>query len=743
MNREILVGNGRLLAGFDSQYRLREFYFPFDGCKNLIGDSGSHFIFGFEHKFFSTPDASFRVRIKYLKETLCSSVSLANNLLQIVSHCSDAVDIQYPILVRKIKIRNLADFPRTLSIFHHQNFQLGTQEIPPGRYFDETSKSVFHQAGEIRVAAGFWNTFEPVLAGYSFTLPEELQETVEIPGLFPGQNGSGASHSFIRAQMRLGGFQEGELYLVIVAASTEEELALCRKTLEKIGPEGIFNRASAYWRLWVSGKNINFGNLPEKVTDLFKRSLLVIRANMNNEGRIFTDFEINEHEVGVQGTCRALPALLAAHALDLGGYPDPAMQFYRLLEKLDLPDPAPAISLWAMWRHYARYHDVEFFRTLWAGLISPLADTIADQINPSTGLPLPGQNLWQTHDGIDLFAVSAMFGGLISAGYFALCFGDESRATRYETTAKKIKFAVERHFYNQDLGRFVRAVHPGENHTFQADPVLDSSILGITKFCLFDPDDPRIAETVRIISDKLWVKTPVGGLARFEGDFSPSQPEPHSFGMPGIPCFMTTFWLAEYLIARARNQTDLKQVLPIFEWAIANAGGAGLIPEIPTLAGPAGTTIQPSIRSHAEFVIAVIRYLEKLEKMYTCSHCGQPVYHIQKEEAAASDSRDLAPKSLESPLDQTPPQNIVVFGHEGRQATLSIDLRECLGCGVCVLNCPEKVLFRVNHKCQIDPNLITNCTLCLECETSCPVGAIHVLVSNPEPDENFSRDIGK
>lgn len=740
MNREILVGNGRLLAGFDVHYRLREIHFPFGERENLVGSFGSDFIMGFENKFFSTADPSFRVRIKYLKETLCSSVSLANNLLQIVSHCSDAVDIQYSILIRKIKIRNLADFPRTLSIFHHQNFRLGTQEIPPGRYFDDSLKAVIHQAGEIRIGVGFWNTFEPVSAGYSFTLPEELQERIEIPGLFTGDNGADSSHSFIRAQLRLDGFQEGELFLVMFAAASEEEFTQCRQTLEKIGPEEIYNRTAAYWRLWVSGTNTNFGNLPEKVTDLFKRSLLVIRAGMNNDGRILTDYEMDDQAVGIRGTCRPLPALFAAHALDLGGYPDTAKLFYRRLgEHNDLSGPAEVIAPWILWQHYIRYHDIELFRTLWAGLICPLADQMADRINPATALPPPGPDLWHTRENIDLFTVSALYGGLDAAAHFASCFGDEPRTTRFQTLAQKMKLAVERHFYRQDLGRFVRGIYPSEKHTFQPDPVLDSSILGVAKFHLFEPDDPRIIDTVKIISDKLWVKTPVGGLARFEGDFSPSAPEPHLSGMPGIPCFMTTFWLAEYLVARARNLPELKQALPIFEWAIANASGTGLIPETPTLAAPAGISLRPSLWAHAEFIIAVTRYLEKLQTLHTCSHCGQALYQMRKQESLPSEPQEIPAGSLETSLPQAPHQNIMVFEREGRQATLSVDLRECLGCGICILNCPEKVLFQVNHKCRIDPDLAVKCTLCLECETVCPVGAVHVLVSNPEPDEEKSN----
>jgi len=74
MNREIVVGNGQLLAGFDVNYQLRELYFPHPGDRNHIGISGSHFILGDGTKFASTLAPSYRIRVKYLKETLCTSV---------------------------------------------------------------------------------------------------------------------------------------------------------------------------------------------------------------------------------------------------------------------------------------------------------------------------------------------------------------------------------------------------------------------------------------------------------------------------------------------------------------------------------------------------------------------------------------------------------------------------------------------------------------------------------------------
>ncbi len=58
--------------------------------------------------------------------------------------------------------------------------------------------------------------------------------------------------------------------MVIVAGHDRKELLELHKWLVKMGPQGVIDRTSSYWRLWVGGTNMNFGNLPTKVVDLFQ-----------------------------------------------------------------------------------------------------------------------------------------------------------------------------------------------------------------------------------------------------------------------------------------------------------------------------------------------------------------------------------------------------------------------------------------------------------------------------------------
>src|SRR5689334_18230834 len=121
MPRDIPVGNGKLLVTFDHQYQLRDIYFPHVGQENHAGAGPCHFgIFSdvpgqYRHQLRWTSDG-WRIRQRYLRDTLTTSVSLENDELQLSMYCNETVDFHRNIFVRKIKLKNLANHAREARI---------------------------------------------------------------------------------------------------------------------------------------------------------------------------------------------------------------------------------------------------------------------------------------------------------------------------------------------------------------------------------------------------------------------------------------------------------------------------------------------------------------------------------------------------------------------------------------------------------------------------------------------------
>lgn len=123
MPHDLVVGNGSLLIGFDSQYRLADFYFPHVGMEN---HAASRFRFGVwaDESLHWTEESAWRKQLIYLRETLVTDVTLENTDIGLRLRCHDTVDADANVYVRKIVVRNLRDEGRKIKLFLHHDFNL-------------------------------------------------------------------------------------------------------------------------------------------------------------------------------------------------------------------------------------------------------------------------------------------------------------------------------------------------------------------------------------------------------------------------------------------------------------------------------------------------------------------------------------------------------------------------------------------------------------------------------------------
>src|SRR4051812_15421455 len=510
MPRDIPVGNGRLLVTFDHQYQIRDVYFPHVGQENHAGAGPCRFgihtdVPGTRHSHLSwTSDQSWTIRQRYLRETLTTSVALDNRDLKLAMYCNDAVDFHRNILVRKIKLKNLCDAERTFRVMHHQDFNMFGTKIGDTAYFDPELRSIVHYRAKRYLMMTFFSSGEQRIDEFAtgtsgFHGAEGTWRDAEDGHLQGNAIAQGAVDSTISLHAQVAADGEKTVYMVMIAGESREELIELHRWIMKMGPQGVIDRTTAYWRLWVGGTNINFGNLPPKVVDLFKRSLLVTRTQIDNDGAIIAanDSDIMQFSRDTYSYMWPRDGALVADSLDLAGFPDVARSFYSFCQRTITdegyfhhkynPDGSPASSwhpwvmkgarsmpiqedetalvVWALWRHYYRYRDIEFIRPMWVDVVQKAADFMCKYRDPRTGLPLPSYDLWEERWGVHAFTVATVYGGLKAAKNFAVCFGDREKAERYEKAAEEIKAAAAKYLWSDKLKRFVRRLVPKDNPT--------------------------------------------------------------------------------------------------------------------------------------------------------------------------------------------------------------------------------------------------------------------------------------
>ena len=276
---------------------------------------------------------------------------------------------------------------------------------------------------------------------------------------------------------------------------------------------------------------------------------------------------------------------------------------------MPIQEDETALVLWALWDHFERYGDVEFVKPLYRGLITPAADFLVRYRESDSGLPQPSYDLWEERRGVLAWTVAATWAGLMAAAKFAAAFGESERAAEYRHTADGMKAGFESHLWWPEMNCFARMVNRTPDGRWEMDETVDASLAGVWQFGMYPPDHPRVVGTMRAIRERLWVKTDVGGVARYENDRYHQVSQDVS-NVPGNPWFICTLWLAEWLAASAVSSKDLAHSLELLEWAASRALPSGVLAEQvhPYTGEP--LSVSPLTWSHATYVSAVQAYLQ-------------------------------------------------------------------------------------------------------------------------------------
>ncbi len=666
MPRDIPVGNGSLLVLFDDQYQIRDFYFPFVGKENH--SEGHPFRFGvwIDGEFSWISQHDWTRSLRYKPETLVTDVRLTNARLEIEITSHDAVDFHENIFVRHLRVRNLSDAPREVRLFFHQDFYISETEVGDTAYFDPETRAIIHYKGQryFLISTDAPEGVETFATGRkAFRGHEGTWRDAEDGVLAEGAITEGSVDSTIGRTLFIEAGASAEMfYWIAVGTSLGEVSALNALTRER-HPRALIERTENYWRAWVNKNETSFDGLSPQIVDLFKRSLLVARTQIDNGGAIIAG---NDSDVTLRATDHysylwPRDGALVAHALDLAGYSYLSRSFFDLcgriigaegyfLQKYNpdgsvasgwhaswdartktrlvpIQEDETALVLWALWHHYDKFRDIEFAKKLYRPLITRAADFLAGFRDKETKLPLPSWNIWEDRRGIHTFTCATVVGGLRGAARFATLFGETERAIVYEKAATEVRAAMRGHLYRTELRRFARALMPHASGGYEVDATIDASLFGIFYFGAFAPDDPIVVETMRAIEETLWAKTEIGGIARYESDAYMRTPassgnnsdedaaidDAHSMPLAAHSnsWFICTLWLADYRIARARVAGDLGGALEILEWAVERALPSGVLAEQVNPYTGAPVSVSPLTWSHSTFIATVMSYLHK------------------------------------------------------------------------------------------------------------------------------------
>jgi GH15 family glucan-1,4-alpha-glucosidase len=288
---------------------------------------------------------------------------------------------------------------------------------------------------------------------------------------------------------------------------------------------------------------------------------------------------------------------------------------------LPIQQDETALVLWALRKHFETYKDVEFIKPVYNTLVTKPADWMLSYRDENS-LPLQSWDLWEERRGIHTFTVATVIGALDAAAAFASDFGEHDRAIAYREGAAKIREAMLKHLWHPELRRFARMATPQADGRYRLDMTADSANFAVFAFGALPANDERVMAEMRALKERLWVKTRIGGCARYERDYYHQVEHEKTDAVAGNPWVICTLWQAQHTIASARTIEELAPAVPMLEWCCERAEKSGVLAEQFHPYTGAPISVSPLTWSHATFVIVVMEYLNRLEELKAL---GQPV----------------------------------------------------------------------------------------------------------------------
>lgn len=655
MARAVIIGNGNLLVGIDGRGQVRDLYFPFVGEANHVSGASGNFVhrIGVYVDGSTTwlDDAGWQFDFETAKDVMIGGFVARHEGIGIVLVSRDAVHNERNVFLRHITIENLRPEAREVRLFFSQQFRISESRRGDTAFYDPRVRALIHYKGQTTFLVNAraddgkqFSEFNIGLFGIEGREGTYMDANDGVLERNPIEHGSVDSVIGLVRVIPAKASVAVE-YWIVAGASVAEVHELDAYVIAE-EPRRLIASTDAYWQAWVNKDDFDLSPLPEVMRALYRRSLMVMRAHTDNRGGIIasSDTDMLHHGRDTYSYVWPRDAALVSLAFTEAGYADVAKRFYSfaagvresggyLMHKyrsdgvlgsswhpwmrggkpcLPIQEDETATVIVTLWRLYEKERDLEFIESLYNSFIEPAAQFMCDFIEPMTGLPQASYDLWEEKFGTSTYTAASVYGALMAAARFASVLGKDHDARTYQAVAQRLRSAISAELFDQELGMFVKHVVVDEEGNRQYDKTLDvSSFYGPFFFGVLDDDDPLLATAVATVEARLQVAEESRGFVRYEGDGYYRMQDAQS---PN-PWVVTTMWVAQYYITRAKKLRDLKKPLELLEWTVSHAAFSGMLAEQMHPHTRAHLSTAPLVWSHAEYVRTVLQYLEKLRSL--------------------------------------------------------------------------------------------------------------------------------
>lgn len=650
MARATTIGNGNLLVGLDTWGQVCDLYYPYVGESNHVsGASGSYVhrigvaVDGATHWI---TDPGWVISHTVTEVGQAETITAEHPDLQLRISSRSVVHNERDVFLREFTVTSTYTKKRTVKIFLAQQFRIRESRRGDTGYYDPKTGAIVHYKGKVALLVNsFYKSqqFSEFNIGLFGIEGREGTWHDAFDGVLEGNSiEHGSVDSIIAHTLQVTPQRAEKIDYWIVAADSVANARALDAEIKNESVARLIDSTGSYWEAWLNKEARDLSVLSEDIQTLYKKSLLVMRAHADNRGGIIasSDTDMLHHGRDCYSYVWPRDAALIAHTFDRAGYPDVARRAYEFFSRCQEPEGylmhkyrsdgalgsswhpwllhgAPilpiqedetATVLFALYKHYKQYRDLEFIESLYDSFIEPAAYFLVSYVEPLTGLPQPSFDLWEEKYGTSTYTAASVAAALSAAAFFAITLGKEADGRSFEAVANRMRKAITDHLFDPATGQFLKHIVVHEDAETERDETLDSSSLhGLLFFEILDVTDERITSMVKAVEEKLFVHNASKGYVRYQGDTYYRLQDSHTPN-PWVIC---TLWVAQYYIKRAKSRADLKHAYALLEWTCAHTSPGGLLAEQMRPDTRAHLSASPLVWSHAEYVLTVLDYIEK------------------------------------------------------------------------------------------------------------------------------------
>jgi len=290
MTRPLVLGNGKMLIAYDQEFSLRDFFYPHVGQHNHIMGRSNRLGFWVEGNFSWLDAPSWQRLADYRKDTLVMESTAKNEEMGLSIINTNAVHYRENIYVKRLIVQNLTDRGREVRVFVTHDFSINENEVGDTALYDGRLKTVIHYKKDCYILInGFFgpSSFNMYTIGVKRAFGAEGTWRDAEDGLLSSNPiAMGSVDSTIGFKIYLGAKEQASIYYWIAVGPSYNEVKRLNEFVLQQTPKALIKRVESYWNHWLSNVPQDFVNLPEYLSDLYNRSLLVIRTHVDKGGAI-------------------------------------------------------------------------------------------------------------------------------------------------------------------------------------------------------------------------------------------------------------------------------------------------------------------------------------------------------------------------------------------------------------------------------------------------------------------------